>query len=87
MSSAASTLLKAFHVEPTDLLRVCVCSCMCACAYGICVWVCVCFLGLIASSETSYQMNVFDIPAVKDFSHIHKQPLNHRQVALMEAHH
>lgn len=96
MSSAASALLKAFHVKSADLLGVCWWLCMCVCwcvrvfrlksVCAICICACVSVLGPAALSQTSYQMDVFDISAAKDFPHIHKQLLNHWQFALTEAH-
>ncbi len=58
------------------VLYVCVCICVCVCP-GACS----------SLSKASYQMDVFDISAAKDFPHIYKQPLNHWQVALTEGHH
>lgn len=71
---------------------VCVSGCACVVHVYVCWrYVCLCMYvsvswGPEALSQASYQMDVFDISAAKDFPHIHKQPLNRWQVALTEAH-
>lgn len=84
MSSAAPALLKAFHVKPAGLLRPCWAMCVFMYVCGglrVCLFVCP---GAWSLSTASYQMDMSDISAAKDFPH--KQPLKHWQVGLTAAH-
>lgn len=82
MSSAAPALLKAFHVKPAGLLRLCraMCVFMYVCrGLKVCLFVC-------PGAWSLSQMNMSDISAAKDLPHRHKQPLKHWQVGLTVAH-
>lgn len=84
MSSAAPALLKAFHVKPAGLLRLCWAVCV---FIYVCRGLRVCLFVCPGAWSAFYKMDMLDISAAKDFPHRHKQPLKHLQVGLTVARH